>query len=215
MRLEALLPPLQELDSAMKIFALLATVATVNALVTCDNVTVDDVVSYHVHILFLKNNEGSVNASTALGAAFEERFSSLGASNECPFGHTNPNGDNYKNMTEMCKFSRINDGDGEYVFNAANFAFFVPPQFLGEATAFSMWAQHDYVRDYSTIFIHQNSGCQDRDHLYSPLRGVQIRDTSSVPTEVDGPHLCCKTGVEGTQQAGVCGTTDYPGDCPP
>lgn len=204
----------------MKLFSLVTTLAfaiasgTADALVTCENITVDDVLSYHVHILFLINNVASVNASEVLGAAFEERFADLGASTECPFGHTNPTGDNYENMTKMCKFSSINDGNGEYVFNAANYAYFVPPKFLGEATAFAMFTQHDIVRDHATIFIHQNTGCQDRDHLYSPLRGVQIRDDSSVPTEVDGPHLCCKTGLDATHQALVCGTTEFPGDCP-
>ena len=200
------------LASVLAGLLLLTAAPDAGATTTCANVTVDEILSYHLHIVFLNSNTESTVAAFALGGAFEARFAALGASDECPFHHTDPSAEGYKNMTAMCKFSHVNDGDGEFVFVAANYAYFVPPSLLGEATAFAMWAQHDYVGDYVSLFLHQNSGCQDRDHLYSPLRGVQVRGTSSVPVEVDGEHLCCRDGLDGV--ALTCGSNDNPGDCP-
>ena len=125
--------------------------------ITCDGHP--PIQSFHVHVVFEGNNFPATTKALSLYADF---IASFNASMEvCPFAHPNPAGW----YGHICVFpfnATLYPQQGGSVFNAANFAFFVPRAFYLEASEW--WRVRHSAADRLDWAVHANTGCADRDH---------------------------------------------------
>jgi len=113
--------------------------------------------SFHVHVLYLQNNEKSVNSSMAFYKSSLDHFN-IGI--HCP-GLTH---NDY-----MCYFHPDTVPAGP--FTTAQWAIYFLPNQYGEVVTWFMQHRFDYDTDGFTILVHPNSGDEYDDHSIWTLWG--------------------------------------------
>jgi aromatic ring-cleaving dioxygenase len=113
--------------------------------------------SYHIHILFWQNNKNSTNAAVKLQNDFMKQFNRTTEKNTCAFGP----GD-IEPEASMCVFPTNFAPAGPFV--TANTGIFIPV--VDYERSISWLVPRRGVLD---IFIHPNSGCSPKDHLFDAL----------------------------------------------
>lgn len=154
------------------------------ALLTCAAANDDDgcdtspqIYSYHLHVLFLQNNESSVYQAMKLQKDFVTAFGLVGKPN-CSGNAGDP-----WNKGEMILCSFGVDMEPVGPFPTAQFAFFVPPEVVVPTLNFLVQRRGDL-----DVLLHPNSGCEIEDHTkWMSWSGLSWRiDTSAFHCESPG-----------------------------
>eukprot|EP00049_Salpingoeca_infusionum_P023410 m.11969 g.11969 ORF g.11969 m.11969 type:complete len:215 (+) comp5788_c0_seq2:58-702(+) len=134
-------------------------------------------ISFHIHVLFIKENQGMVDAALKVQQEFVEAFNvPIGPQKNCSFEA----GDPQPEQKTICAYPTIWIPDGP--FPTPQYSFFIPANFYEVTVKWIM--QHRRGLD---ILVHANSGCELQDHLDWSLWGGKPWELNPTAFHCDSP----------------------------
>ena len=112
--------------------------------------------SYHIHVMFLQNNQNSTKEALDLQNKFMKEFS-LSDENLCQFLPSDPS-----SSSSMCIFEVQYSPSGPFV--TAQTTYFIPIADYETAVSFTL-----KNRGSLDVFVHPNTGCGFEDHIQHSL----------------------------------------------
>eukprot|EP01147_Barroeca_monosierra_P005279 gene5279-7056_t len=134
-------------------------IASVDAHIPIDPACVNtssppELISYHIHILFMATNTDQVNRAMQLQHDFAKHFQvPIGKDKNCTF----PPGDPHPQQKGICAYPTSWEPEGP--FPTAQYSFFIPQAHYTETV---QWVLQR--RNGLDLLVHPNSGCELQDH---------------------------------------------------
>ena len=148
-----------------------------------------EIVSYHVHALFMPYNKQSVKSALA----FAERLSShFQVTDDCGSAGDPMAGQEDDDELHMCAFDVAMEAGGP--FNTAQLAYFFPPSKLQEVMAFATQHRATAGSFPIDILIHPNTGCETEDHSIFAVWGGTPWPINFEAFSCEHPHCGEKHG---------------------